>query len=454
MLVQFAVENFLSFKDKAVLSMVASNDTRHPEHVCTVAGGLRILRCALLYGANASGKSNIVQALKAAVDLITQGIRPGKKIRLSPFRIIQGGPSKTIRFEFEVALAARRYSYGIVVTSGAVESEWLYSTDNGKESMYFERAPTSDKESKSAIQLGDVYGDHRQRVEFIAQGTRAEQPFLTEADAHEVEPIKPLVKWFRDQFYIIEADMPYQRLALDSREDEGFLRFLSDAVRDAGTGIDDLRIVTSPLELPTEKETPSIPPAAARLLSRQFSTLGSSVRHLDEDRHELVRLVASHKFDEAKSVELELSEESDGTIRLLHLLPALYLLRKSSTPSIFIFDELDRSLHPLLTRRYLEQFLSTGCSGAGGQLICTTHDTNLLTLSLLRPDEIWFVEKDAAKVSHLYSLAEFKPDKLERLADKLEQGYLNGRFGAIPFLGNPGQLGIDKKLGGSDGCKA
>ena len=118
-------------------------------------------------------------------------------------------------------------------------------------------------------------------------------------------------------------------------------------------------------------------------------------------------------------------------------------MRPGQIPELFIIDELDRSLHPLLTRMFLQRFLALG-SGSPGQLICTTHDTNLLSLALLRPDEIWFVEKDAEKVSHLYSLAEFKPEQLEKLGDNLEQGYLNGRFGAIPFFGNPSQLGISK----------
>ena len=135
---------------------------------------------------------------------------------------------------------------------------------------------------------------------------------------------------------------------------------------------------------------------------------------------------------------MEEHEESDGTRRLVGLSPPLFSLL-GSCATVFV-DELDRSLHTLLSRHLIERFLSTE-SVSSGQRLFTTHDTNLLDLGLLPADSIWFVEKDSGGRSTLYSLAEFKPEQLDRLASRLEQGYLEGRFGAIPFLGDPRRLG-------------
>ncbi len=288
----------------------------------------------------------------------------------------------------------------------------------------------------------------RQRVLFVAQGTRPEQPFLTEADEREVEQLKPLVHWFREQLFIIHPDAPYVRLAVHADEDEGLRLFLEDILSNAGTGVDGLKVKSQLLSPDDEKLAQSLRESGSGNLGNAgvdivFGRDGGSVRLNSENRSEVVTLLTTHRVREAKSIELELANESDGTVRLLNLAPALYFLFANPHPPLFVIDELDRSLHPLLTRMFLQRFLALG-SGSPGQLICTTHDTNLLSLSLLRPDEIWFVEKDAEKVSHLYSLAEFKPEQLEKLGDNLEQGYLNGRFGAIPFFGNPSQLGISK----------
>jgi len=130
-------------------------------------------------------------------------------------------------------------------------------------------------------------------------------------------------------------------------------------------------------------------------------------------------------------VEFSIDEESEGTQRLINLIPALFILKKNPEKVIFL-DELDRRLHPLLSRKFLEFFLQCKIEQSKNQLIFTTHDTNLLDLDLLRRDEIWFVEKNNQGASQLYSLAEFKI----RSDLKVEKGYLNGRFGAIPFFGN------------------
>jgi hypothetical protein len=137
---------------------------------------------------------------------------------------------------------------------------------------------------------------------------------------------------------------------------------------------------------------------------------------------------AEHGTEGEKTVTLPFDEESDGTRRLTHLLPALFQLR--SEKKVYVIDEIDRSLHPLLSRKFIEFFLHA-CKGNGRQIIVTTHESNLMDLSLLRRDELWFTEKDHEGATSLYSLSDFKV----RTDLKIDKGYLYGRFGAIPFLG-------------------
>ena len=154
----------------------------------------------------------------------------------------------------------------------------------------------------------------------------------------------------------------------------------------------------------------------------------------DQSQLTLIQLRTRHRSEDGEFIDFSIEEESEGTQRLINLIPALFILKQEEEKVIFL-DELDRRLHPLLSRNFVQVAMT--CRDKKNQLIFTTHDTNLLDLDLLRRDEIWLVEKSEQGVSSLYSLAEFKmrPDI------KIEKGYLNGRFGAIPFFGNPQNLG-------------
>lgn len=346
MLIQFSVENYLSFRDRTVFSLVASpREDRHPGHTCPGPGDLRLLRVGALYGANAAGKSNLIKAMTFAQQLITKGTRPGETLLACPFRL---GVERRERsfFEFDIALGGLRHTYGFTLERGAIAAEWLYQGPGEHEALVFER------EGTDPIRLGAPFAAARDFLSFVARGTRPEQLFLTELEERNVGQLQPLTDWFRG---LLASEDKLRLLAEQGRTDE-------------------------PL------------------------------------------------------VDFELDEESDAALRCRDLLPALFC---HSAPSdtlprpIVVIDELDRSLHPLLTRRLLEQYLA---SCAGGQLIFTTHDAHLLDLSLLRADEIWFAEKDLEHCTRLYSLAEFKADQLAQLGNHLGQGYRNGRFGAIPFF--------------------
>ena len=235
------------------------------------------------------------------------------------------------------------------------------------------------------------------------------------------------------------------RLALRAREDQEFTDFLSDFLKLAGTGIDNIQCISE--ELNPEKHLNNLPNDLREMISQdieaeQFSTLylqgpGEffTIHRSKQGVLTYVRLLTEHHRTDGCAISFETAVESDGTRRLMDLAPML--LDVWGRDRVFVIDELDRSLHTHLSRLFLQTCLaSITAKHAQGQFILTTHDTNLLDRDLLRRDEIWFMEKDDAGASHLSSLAEYKVTE----GLNYENGYLNGRFGAIPFIGNINDL--------------
>lgn len=451
MLIQLTIQNFLSFRDEVTFSMVGVNsDQPHIDHLAENAAGKgrSVLPIAAIYGANAAGKSNLIEAISFAKNLVVEGTRSSQAIPVSPFKLGDyiKQPSK---FEFIFTHQGDRYSYGFKLNREQIFEEWLYGVPNGKnqEVMYFERITSLKKETTVKYGLKLKRSKKRQQfLDFIAQGTRPNQLFLTETIERNVTVLKPISDWFRRVLTIIPAESDYQGLEIGILSDESFTDFLSEFLKLAGTGIDS--IVTEEVELDFERHFPTMPkPLKDNLIQElnkaeqnsmaMIQNLGDT-RFLifkdEEGQIKLIQLRTRHRSEGGEFIDFSIEEESDGTQRLINLIPALFILKQEEEKVIFL-DELDRRLHPLLSRIFVQTAIS--CRDKKNQLIFTTHDTNLLDLDLLRRDEIWFVEKSDYGISKLYSLAEFKirPDL------KIEKGYLNGRFGAIPFLGNPQSLG-------------
>ena len=451
MLIQLTIQNFLSFRDEVTFSMVGVNsDQPHIDHLAENAAGKgrSLLPLAAIYGANAAGKSNLLKALSFVKNLVVEGTRSSQSIPISPFKLGNYGkqPSK---FEFIFTHQGNQYSYGFKLNREQIIEEWLYGVADGKkqEVMYFERITSSKKETKVEYGLKLKRSKKRQLfLDFIAEGTRPNQLFLTEAIERNVTVLKPISDWFRKVLTIIPAEANCRDLEIGILSDESFTDFLSEFLKFAGTGIDS--IVTEEVDLDFERHFPTMPKSLRDNIIQELNkaeqnsmamiqNLGGT-RFLifkdEEGQIKLIQLRTRHRSEDGEFIDFSIEEESDGTQRLINLIPALFILKQEEEKVIFL-DELDRRLHPLLSRHFVQTAIS--CRQKSNQFIFTTHDTNLLDLDLLRRDEIWFVEKSDYGISKLYSLAEFKirPDL------KIEKGYLNGRFGAIPFLGNPQSLG-------------
>ncbi len=448
MLLSFTLKNFRSFADEQEFSMVASNRyPDHVEHLCPVPGtDDRLLRAAIVYGANGSGKSNLVKALRFVQRLVTVGTPPGKLIARQPFLFDRKARQEPSLFQVRFVHNERVFDYGFQVTDAEVTEEWLFLIQGSKEALVYERVT---KENVTKIEPGAAmsdtvqYGDHSKTTALAQIGVRGNQLFLA-AVREGLNPddhgplIRSVLEWI-NSITVVMPDANFGALAQWVASNSAFAVFASRFLHDASTGVAALRMENQELNessgLPLDFAKDLLSDAQpGEVRSFQFPGMGTVGLHKSEgEKYHIQTIRAEHIDNEGKAVTLPLQEESDGTQRLTHLLPTLYQLQDNR--KIYVIDEIDRSLHPLLAKKFIAFFLRS-CATKRGQLIVTTHESNLMDLDLIRRDELWFTEKSPQGISSLYSLADFKV----RTDLRIDKGYLQGRFGAIPFLGNLDRL--------------
>lgn len=445
MLLQFVVGNYLSFRDDVMLNMIPANIRKHKNHLLIDDRGKKTgsLPIAAIYGANASGKSNLVKSINFAKKLIIRGTRGEQNIPIRPFLLSKENKTKPCKFEFVIKHEGVIYTYGFLVSSTMIEKEWLYAYYTNREVCLFERET---KNNDVEISFGKQIIENSSGIKvlnLIKKTTRPNQLFLKEAYERNVEKIKPIMRWFRYHLEIILPDTKYDRLVLRAHTDKEFEKRLGDFLKIADTGIDGISTLKEKVSL--DKHFPDIPAEIRELLlddinkiSRKNAIMlknGEKFFAITKDEKlvgepSLLSLKLRHQGSDGIMANFDTDMESDGTLRIMHLFPALLDLEKNE--KVYIIDEIDRSMHPLLCKFFARTFLnSQNAKKSRGQLVVTTHQNCLLDKDLLRNDEIWFIEKDEEGGSKMTSLAEFKvrPDL------RLDKGYLNGRFGAIPIFG-------------------
>ena len=413
MLVEFRVKNFRSLRDEQALSLVASKDkTSADTH--TFATGLtavpNLLKSAAIYGANASGKSNLIKALQymRGVVLESAALPPGHAFSIQAFRLDSQSGAQPTEFEVTLIMEGIRYQYGFAMTQERIVAEHLLVYKAFKPQRWFERY-------FDAASGKDVYefGPGLKGQKNVWEGaTRPNALFLSMAVQLNSEALRPLFDWFANDVVIINEQAqlnPQVSLQMLKRADGR--KQLCDFLSAADISITDIDVVTRKVPGQTV----------------HFDLLGgkTEIRKEDVEEHQLR---FSHVTENGKAV-FGLMDESGGTRNLLFLAgPVLDILRKGLT---LVIDELDTSLHTLLVRELVRLFHRPEVNKHGAQLIFTTHDTSLLDApDLLRRDQVWLVEKDAQQASSLVALSEFSPRKNEAL----ERGYLMGRYGGVPLL--------------------
>ena len=372
----------------------------------------RLLRSAVLYGPNASGKSTLVQALGFMKDRVLNSQKEsqaGDEINTVPFKLTAS--SRSAESEFEIAFVEQgvRYEYGFRCDRQRFVEEWLFAYPLGRAQKWFHRVFDPDLD-KDVYKFSSTFEGDRKRQDWKAQ-TRANALFLSTAIQLNNAQLKPAFEWFRQRLRVVDSGLrPGYTIARckDSADKEKIIEFMNSA----GLSVDDISLKTaifSPESLPKH-------------LSNQFRQAVSRER----SGKEITSIKFLHRDTETKElIEFEEEEESDGTRALFSFAgPWLDVIENER---VLVVDELDTSLHPLLVHHLVKLLHHKGTKA---QLIFTTHDATLLSQKLLRRDQVWFMEKDAARATRLYPLSDFSP----RNNEAVERGYLNGRYGGIPFL--------------------
>ncbi len=430
MLIEFSVTNFRSIRERQTLSLTASPDAKHlPQNVSTgPREGLRLLRSAVIYGPNAAGKSNLLRAVETVRHLIQNsatGGQEGLRLPVTPFLLSPVSAAQPSEFEILfVDDDGVRYHYGCAVSAERVHKEWLVASPRGRSQRWFERVfvPAS---ATYEWWFGPHFKAERAERKVWQEFTRPNALFLSTAIQLNNEQLKPAFLWLTQKLIVLRPGTgqdlnPFLSLQL-LRKDGGKERIMQ-FMRAAGAGIDRLEILEEDPSPSLSTGLPGIGPyGVAERLNIPPGVSPPAPKRL--------RVLAWHKHpDSSEEVAIDMADESDGTRKLFEFTGG-WLRALESGATLFV-DELDRSLHPHMTR-FLVGLFQGRANEKNAQLIFTTHDTTLLDAGLLRRDQIWFVEKDAARSSHFYSLLDYSPRKEEAL----ERGYLKGRYGAIPFVG-------------------
>lgn len=418
MILEFTVKNFLSIKDEVTLSMVASKDSSFEDNLLPYEDGKKIknaLKSVVIYGANASGKTNVLKALGFFTWFLRNSheMQQGRKIPVDAFKLDEDSKNDPSEFQIIFIHNEIKYLYGFSSTEVEVIDEYLYYYPNGRQSTIFERKRD---EYKFTI-------DIERQMELKNKFHSKNKLFIATESLWEYEKAKIPFEWLNDYLRVlINHDRLEAYTGSNMHEDKNFDLLVKKYIKLADVGIDDISI--------------DIQKAEDALSSQKLKFLPAEVKNkiLSEVKDEnIIDIKMIHNYKDRNgniiNCHFEFNEESDGTQKFFGLLgPWLDALLNGYT---IVIDELDIRLHTLLVKKLMEMFLDPDVNKKNAQLIFTTHDTNLLDSDLLRRDQIWFTEKKEDKSTDLYSLFDFGG---VRKSISIEKGYLQGKYGGIPVL--------------------
>lgn len=404
MILEFSVKNFLSFKEKVTFSMIANSNKELNDNYVEI-GGNKVLKSAAVYGANASGKSNLFKILTLVVLMLrsSNSVDINAKLPLIPFKLDKGSVNKPSEFEIKFILDETRYVYGFIADKDKIYDEYLYYYPNGRETKIFDRTNINEYSytQKDEKILREIEAKNAQNKFFLATATnwnfdktKAAYNFLTNGigTCNNLEILKNMA------YKMYETNPDYLK------------DFAIAFLQKADFNIEDYQI--SQIDVPGEFLT-AIPEFITKTLPDKPKAYQVLFKHKNSDNY------------------LSIDEESLGTQMIFAFIP--FLADSLKNKKVLIIDELDKSLHPFLVQYIVEIFNDAEINKNGSQLIFNTHDTNLLDLNILRRDQIWFTEKNSETgESDLYSLSDFSVRKQENV----EKGYMLGRYGAVPFIKN------------------
>lgn len=425
MLLRYEVGNYKSFKEKQIFELFAGKQQKKKERLLD-ANDAKVIPVSVFYGANAAGKSNFIESIKVSKNIISNGV----KAILNDdyyFKNNLDFKEKPTHFEYEIFLNGVSYAYGFLINMEMkkIVGEWLYKIGKEEEMLYEidhinKKFDHSFKNFESIERLEILFEDilNMENSLFITELDRRKYTI----DNEELLFLQKIFFWFEHKLEIID---PTNEIPLPVSFNSSFKEDLILLLQNFDTGITDFKYK----EIPRERLEGYIP---EDLIDEIIESIDDNPVYLkspsnlfkfalEDDSLVVHELLFSHGV---KNIWYHLGDESDGTKRLIQLIG---LLNSDNSDKVFVIDEIDRSIHPKLTYKFIETFLKKQLNT---QLIASTHESSLLNQDLLRRDEIWFIDRDSDMSSKIYCLEEFK----ERFDKDIHKGYLDGRYGAVPIF--------------------
>ena len=441
MLIRFSVENLFSFGERKEFSMIPNKRLRTLHHHKYNENGFEILKLASIYGANGSGKSNFIKSINLFKEFVI-GKTSIIEIKETKFKFNDVSQSSNQILAVDFIQDSIPFYYAIEISGTRIATEELYLSGLGikEDELIFER--TTNPDNKTDIVFSKEF-ENDETIEMfksvINDFVKAGGPILkllSKRDNKFLANTKSAYKWFDETLQIIRPNSKPTPLAHKIDVDKEFNNYAKDLMCSFNLGVSDLisekkeineyfgednnKVINEIINDLTEH-----PDQIIGLRSNE----GDEIIIVNEEEKIVVKsLRVGHIGRNNKQVLFDLKEESDGTVRLLDFIPAFK--RVISSKKVYIIDEIERSIHPLLIKELVQKFSLD--ENTKGQMIFSTHESNLLDQAIFRLDEIWFTEKNRDGATDLYSLSDFKEHK----TIDIQKGYLNGRYGSIPFLGN------------------
>ena len=406
MILEFSITNFLSFKDKTTFSMLANN-TKGLDNNYIISNDRKILKTSVIYGANASGKSNIFKVLSTVILMLRNSNNTNifAKLPIVPFKFSKDSLTKPSEFEIKFIINNIRYVYGFKLDSQKIYEEYLYYYPKGRETKIFDRINDNYTYAKKDSKI----------LKELVKKNASNKFFLATSTNWNFEKTKLAYDFLTNNIgvYFNIEDLKREAFNIYEKNDHKLKAFVLDFLKKTDFNISDYKI--SKIDIPPELLT-NIPDFLKKDTLEKPKAFQILFKHMGVDNY------------------LSFDEESMGTQMAFLLAP--FISASLNEQKVLVIDELDKSLHPFLVQ-YIVNIFNSKKSTNNSQLIFNTHDTNLLDLNILRRDQIWFTEKDNDNgESTLYSLSDFAVRKLENI----EKGYMLGKFGAVPFIKNEWNL--------------
>lgn len=431
MLIKFTVENWQSFRDEATISMVASKERQHQNRLAKIDRyKMRLLPVAAIYGGNASGKTKLFNAIEFAKKFVVKVTQPESAIPREHFRLDNECANKPTKFNFDILIDNTCYEFRFSVTQREVIEEKLTEISSHSEKILYHR-----EKGKKIRFPNDPKLRSDNRLQFVADGTRDNQLFLTSTVDQKIEYFQSIYDWFKHSLTLISPMSAFLGLGEVIDEDNPMYSPLNISLSQLDTGITHLGGVDISLDsIPMSEEfrarvMEDIPNNDGGIILS-----GNSGRIFLNKKNGVIkakRLVSYHKGFDGNEIPFEINQESAGTLRIIDLLPKLHDLRNHGNSQVYVIDEIDRCLHTMMTRSLIENYLQSCSLSTRSQLLFTTHDLLLMDQDLLRRDEIWITERNNKGCSLLMSLGDYKDVRYDK---DIRKSYLKGSFGGIPKI--------------------